>query len=99
MLTSLQEKKIDLSQISDQVVIGMVIREDGELDGLYLIKGHLKELNSAIMDLISEMPGQWIPANLNGKPVNYYMELPFNFQQIEGGFESVELTGGFLVWD
>ncbi len=99
MLAGIRDTEIDLTQISDLVIVGMVIREDGKLDGLHVKKGIVRELNSAIIDLLAEMPGNWVPARLNDKPVNYYMELPFNFQHNEEGFDMVDFSSGFLIWD
>jgi hypothetical protein len=99
MLNGIKEAGIDLSQISDRVVIGMVINDKGDLDGLHVSSGIFKELNETLISLIRVMPGNWVPATLHGKHVNYYMEIPFNFRHIEEGFDSLELSSGFVVWD
>lgn len=99
MLDGIREAGIDLSQVNDMVVIGMVIRSDGNLDGLHLVQGRFRELNNTIMQLLKDMPGNWVAATLHGKTVNYYMELPFNFRHQEEGFDSLELSSGFVVWD
>lgn len=99
MLNGIIQAGFDLTQVNDQVIVCMVISTEGKLEGLHVRKGTFSGLNTAILRLLSEMPGHWIPAKLDGKPVNYYMEIPFNFSNQVEGFESVELSGGMLMWD
>lgn len=99
MLQGIQQSGIDLNQISDRVIIGWVIMEDGSLEGFHTIKGVYTQLNNTLIKLIMEMPGEWQPATLNGKPVRYYMNMPFNFIDRSENFENLELSTGFVSWD
>jgi len=99
MMTGLKESGIDLSQISDKVVIGYVVMEDGSLEGFHVISGVFKPLNEKIIELIRTLPGEWVPAKVNGRNVRYYMTLPFNFIDRTRNFESLEMSTGFVVWD
>ncbi|MDF1571133.1 MAG: hypothetical protein P1P82_05905 [Bacteroidales bacterium] len=99
MLNGIAESGIDLSQISDRVVIGWVVLEDGSLEGFHTISGVFSQLNNILINLIREMPGEWQPAMLDGRPVRYYMNIPFNFIDRSERFETLELSTGFVSWD
>lgn len=99
MLNGIAESGIDLNQISDRVVIGWVVLEDGSLEGFHTISGVFSQLNNTLIKLIREMPGEWQPARLNGRPVRYYMNVPFNFIDRSESFETLELSTGFVSWD
>ncbi len=99
IIAGLKDSGLDLSLISDRVIIAWVVLENGEISGIHTKSGVYKELNSLLMTLIQEMPGKWIPASLHGRPVRYYMEIPFNFIDRTENFESLELSSGFLIWD
>lgn len=99
ILAGIKESGLDLTQISDRVVIGCVVMENGEIAGIHPTAGMYKELNALLIKLILDMPGKWIPASLNGISVRYYMELPFNFIDRSEGFNNVELSSGILMWD
>lgn len=90
---------IDLSQVSDRVVIGWTVMENGELRGFHKLSGVYSQLNSTLIKLISEMPGEWIPAKVGDTNVRYYMQLPFNFIDRSEKFETLELNSGFMSWD
>ncbi|MDA3821950.1 MAG: hypothetical protein PF450_04965 [Bacteroidales bacterium] len=99
ILNGIRESGIDLNQIADRVIIGWVIMENGELTGFHTISGVYSLLNNTLIKLLREMPGEWIPAKNNGQAVRYYMDMPFNFIDNSEGFESLDLSTGFLVWD
>lgn len=99
ILGGLNASGIDLTQISDRVVVGWVVLENGELEGFHIITGKLSELNSLLVKLIRELPGEWSPATLYGEPVRYYMQIPFNFLDRTETFENIEFSSGFLIWD
>lgn len=99
MINGIRESGIDLSQVSDVVVIGWVVMENGDVEGFHTLSGVFRQLNNIIIKLIQEMPGEWIPATVNGKKVRYYMTLPFNFINKSESFESLEFSTGFVVWD
>ncbi len=99
MMNGLKESGIDLAQISDRVVIGFTVMEDGSLAGFHTLQGVFKPLNEKLIELIQTMPGGWVPAKVNGKSVRYYMTLPFNFIDRTRNFDSLEMSTGFVVWD
>ncbi len=99
MLQGIKESKIDLTQISDQVVIGWVIMKDGSTAGFHTISGVYSQLNKTLIQLIQQMPGEWQPAMLDGNPVRYYMKLPFNFSAEVDYMDNLEIRGGILFYD
>jgi len=99
IIAGIKESGLDITQVSDRVVIGCVVLETGEIAGIHATAGMYKELNALLIKLILDMPGKWIPASLHGSPVRYYMEIPFNFIDRSEGFDNVELSSGILMWD
>jgi hypothetical protein len=99
LLQSLTESKIDLTQIEDQVVIGWVVMETGELDGVIALQGKAPQLNEFLVKTIAGLPGYWIPAKLEGKTVRYFMSIPLNFVQRDVKFQEIEFSGGYMHYN
>lgn len=99
ILSNLMDSGLDITQVNDKIVLGWVIMEDGTLQGIHVISGKITTLNNLLMKIIDELPGDWIPATINGKSVRYYMKIPFNFSNSQENFDSIELSGGLLIWD
>jgi hypothetical protein len=97
LIRSLEQSKMDLTQIQDEVVIGWVVMKDGTLDGIHTTKGKSRQLNEFLVHTISELPGTWTTARLNGQEVRYYMSIPLNFMQREANFQEIELTPGGVM--
>jgi len=86
----------DLSQIQDKVVIGWVVMETGNLEGVIALEGKSRQLNQFLVNVISSMPGKWQPAKLNGVPVRYFMQIPLNFEVREVNFQELDYSTGRL---
>jgi antitoxin component YwqK of YwqJK toxin-antitoxin module len=99
LLSKLRESKLDLTQIEDLVVIGWVIMETGEIDGIIALKGKSTYLNEFLVNTISDLPGYWTPAIMDGKKVRYFMSIPLNFIQNETNFQELEFSGGVIHYD
>ena len=96
VLKKLADSKIDLSLIEDEVVIGWVVMETGDIEGVIALQGKSGELNRFLCETIKEIPGNWEPAVLNGSRVRYFMSIPLNFKQSNIRFQDVELSSGML---
>lgn len=99
LLQKLADSKIDLSMIEDEVVIGWVVMETGDIDGVMALQGKSGELNRFLVEAIKEIPGKWEPAVLNGSRVRYFMSIPLNFKQSNIRFQDVELSSGMLHYN
>lgn len=99
LIQKLANSEWDLSQIQDRVVIGWVIMESGELKGVRALEGKSKQLNDFLIRTISEMPGKWQPAILNGKAVRYFMQIPLNFDVRDINFQELGISTGQLYYD
>ena len=99
LIQKLAASKIDLTQIEDQVVIGWVVMETGEIDGVIALKGKLRQLNQFLVNTIMELPGTWQPAVLEGTQVRYFMSIPLNFIHKEVNFQELELSSGTLHYN
>lgn len=99
MLNGLKEAGIDLLEVSEEFIIGWVVMEDGSLAGFHVIKGFYGPLNEVLIKLIKEMPGEWKPALISGKPVRYQIEMPFNFIDNTNRISNLEFNSGRLNYD
>lgn len=99
IVQKLAHSEWDLSQIRDLVVIGWVIMETGEMKGVRAMEGKSEQLNNFLVNVISEMPGKWQPARLNGKAVRYFMRYPLNFQVKDVNFQEIGFSTGQLYYN
>lgn len=99
LLKKLHSSGIDLTQIEDRLVIGWVVMETGEIDGVIALEGKIRQLNNYLVKTIEDLPGDWEPARLNGSPVRYFMSIPLNFTQRDASFQELELSSGMLHYD
>lgn len=97
LITNLEKSGIDMSQIEDLVVLGWVVMENGELNAPITLAGKSRQLNEFLVNTISELPGYWTPALLDGAPVRYFMSIPLNFIQREASFQEIELSPGGVM--
>jgi len=99
LLQNLYNSDIDLTQIQDVVELGWVVMENGKMDGIITLSGRSLQLNQFIVNTVTEMPGDWQPAMLDGRAVRYFISVPLNFQQLEISFQELELSSGTLHYN
>lgn len=99
LIEKLKESQIDLSQVQDKIVIGWVIMEDGELDGVVVLQGRIGPVIRVLTDAITELPGTWQPAVLGDSAVRYFMNLPFNFSQNDVRFQEIDFSEGMMHYN
>ena len=96
IMQQINRSEWDLSQIQDKVVIGWVVMETGNLEGAIALEGKSRQLNQFLANVISNMPGAWQPARLNGVPVRYFMQIPLNFEVRDVNFQELDYSTGRL---
>jgi hypothetical protein len=99
LLQQLKNSKVDLNQIDDEVVIGWVVMETGQTEGVMALQGRSRQFNKLLVEIIAGMPGIWEPARLDGRPVRYFMSIPLNFTHDEYLFQEVEFSSGMLHYN
>lgn len=62
-----------------KVYVEFLILKDGSISQTRIIRGVNRELNKEAKRLVNNMPN-WIPARLDGKPVNVKVRLPVTFE-------------------
>ena len=97
LIKNLQKSKIDLTQIEDLVTLGWVVMANGELASPITLTGKSRQLNEFLVKTISEMPGDWTPALLDGIAVRYFMSIPLNFMQREARFQEIDFSPGGVM--
>ena len=65
-------------EIKGRVFIRFVVRKDGKIDKVHLVKGPNDDCNSEAIRVIKTMPA-WLPASDNGDAVSAYHVLPISF--------------------
>jgi Gram-negative bacterial TonB protein C-terminal len=65
-------------EIKGRVFVRFVVRKDGKLDKVHLVKGPNDDCNSEAIRVIKLMPA-WIPASDRGDAVSAYHVLPISF--------------------
>jgi len=99
LLQQLKQNEIDLTQIDDRVVIGFVVMETGDIDGVIALQGKSRQLNQILVDIIAGLPGHWQPAVLDGSTVRYFMRIPLNFMQQQATLQDLEFSGGIMFYN
>ncbi len=65
--------------IQGRVFVSFMIRDDGSIDSIKILKGVHELLDNESLRVIRLMP-KWHPGMQKGKPVNVYYNLPINFK-------------------
>ena len=99
ILTGLKFSKYDYTEVNEVIVLGWVITAEGKLTDVQKVSGKTVTLPNILIKLVETLPGDWTPAILDGKPVNYFMTIPFNFEIQRRYFQKIELRDGLLFWD
>jgi hypothetical protein len=99
LIQELVEAKVNLDEYDDDVIIGWVIMETGQIEGIIPLKGKSNELNQILVEAIAEIPGEWEPAELNGKPVRYFMSIPLTIFHHEAKFQELDYSWGVLHYN
>ncbi len=98
LIKGFKDAGIDISSISGSLIIGFVIMEDGEMEGLKILKGLVPSVNNAAYQSFLSLKGDWKPARLNSRDVRYFQVFPINFIYKQQSFEFAELRGAILHW-
>jgi TonB family protein len=69
-------------EIKGRVFVRFVVRKDGKVDKVHLVKGPNDDCNSEAIRVIKMMPA-WIPASDRGDAVSSYHVLPISFTTIK----------------
>ncbi len=69
-------------EIKGRVFIRFVVRKDGKVDKVHLVKGPNDDCNSEAIRVIKMMPA-WIPASDRGDAVSAYHVLPISFTTVK----------------
>jgi hypothetical protein len=99
LIQKMAEAKVNLDEYDDDIIIGWVVTENGQIDGVIPLKGKSKELNQILVESIAAIPGEWEPAILDGKAVRYFMSIPLTIFHNEAKFQEIEYSWGVLHYN
>jgi len=99
ILKTFEATQIDIAELEGRIVVGFVVMKNGEINGIRIEEGMTPELNNIALQAFHILPGQWVPAQLNGQPVRYYQLFPINFIYRYFDFDYLELKGSMLYWE
>lgn len=98
LMEAFKNSGIDISSISGSLVIGFVVMEDGQIDGVKILKGLGPTINTVAVETFNNLKGDWTPAKLDDKVVRFFQVFPINFIYKTQSFEFAELRGSTLHW-
>lgn len=98
LMEAFKNSGIDISSISGSLVIGFVVMEDGQINGVKVLKGLGPTINTVAVETINNLKGEWTPAKLDDKVVRFFQVFPINFIYKTQSFEFAELRGSTLHW-
>lgn len=99
VLKTFRESKLDLSQMEGRLVVGFVVMENGDIEGIRIEKGLGLEMNNLALTAFHTLQGEWQPARLNGENVRFYQLFPINFIYRKFDFDYLEMKGSMLYWE
>ncbi|WP_372948994.1 energy transducer TonB [Mariniphaga sp.] len=99
VLKTFKESEVDLSQMEGRLVVGFVVMENGEIDGIRIERGLGLDLNNLALTAFHTLRGEWQPAMLNGESVRFYQLFPINFIYRKFDFDYLEMRGSMLYWE
>jgi len=85
--------------MESRLVVGFVVMENGEIDGIRIERGLGLDLNNLALTAFHTLQGTWQPARLNGENVRFYKLFPINFIYREFDFDYLEMRGSMLSWE
>lgn len=91
LIKGFKDAGIDISAISGSIVIGFVVMEYGEIDGIKVLKGLGPNINTVACESFSNLEGEWTAAKLNNQYVRYFQVFPINFIYKEQKFDYAEM--------
>jgi antitoxin component YwqK of YwqJK toxin-antitoxin module len=81
------------------VLLGFVIMENGDLDGVHLVNESFLDIGKVAVEGFQSLPGKWKPATLNNQAVRCFMTFPINFIHRVGMFDEVIISGNVLFYN
>ena len=98
ILKTYKDSGIDVADVAGKLVVGFVVRTDGTIDGIRIIKGITGSVNAVALLSFQTLPGVWEPAKLNNRDVNYFQVFPINFITPQYDFDYLQMKGSMLYW-
>lgn len=99
LMETFEKNEVDYSVLSGEIEVGFVVMENGEIDGIRLLKGINRTVNSMVLSAFRNLEGEWKPARLNGKKVRYLQKFPVNFMGNRTKFDFIDFQSGVMHWD
>ncbi len=90
---------LDLSAVSGTMMLGFIVMETGEIEGIRILKGLSPQLNEIALNALQSLGGKWKPARLNGRDVRYFQYFPINFISRESTFQYLEISGPVIHYN
>ncbi len=98
VLKTFKDYDFDLATVEGRILVGFVVKTDGTIDGIRIIKGIAPTVNQIALNAFQTVEGAWTPAKIENDDVNYFQVFPINFIYNVYDFETLELKGSMLYW-
>jgi hypothetical protein len=98
IIKAFKNNEIDISKLTGKLVVGFVVTKDGFIEDTRVVKSLNQKLDQIVLSAFNTLVGEWAPATLDGKPVNYFQLFPINFLYKENKLENLEFDGTSINW-
>jgi hypothetical protein len=98
ILKTFKDSGIDVADVAGKLVVGFVVRTDGTIDGIRIVKGITGSVNAVALQSFQTLTGAWVPAKLDNRDVNYFQLFPINFITPQYDFDYLQMKGSMLYW-
>ena len=98
ILQTMKEKEFPLHEVEDEIIVGGVVMENGQLEGIRILKGRVESVNAFFTEAFKELPGRWQPAELHGEVVRCFITIPINLINDAPVLQTFELAGPQIFW-
>jgi antitoxin component YwqK of YwqJK toxin-antitoxin module len=94
------ESKHYSNDLSGTVLLGFVIMETGEIQGVHVMNYPVTKIAEVAAEGLQMLPGKWEPAVLDNKTVRCFMTFPINFINRNAMmFNEVEMVGNMIFYN
>lgn len=98
ILKTFKDSGIDVADVAGKLIVGFVVSADGKISGIRIVKGITPSVNAVAVQSFQTLMGEWEPAKLDDRDVNYFQLFPINFITPEYNFDYLQMKGSMLYW-
>ena len=99
ILKTFKDSEVDVADVSGKIIVGFVVKTNGKITGIRIVKGITGQVNAVALHAFQTLMGNWKPAKLDNRDVNYFQLFPINFIYNQYDFDYLQLKGSMMYWE